>query len=511
MELLQYLGILNRRKWVIFVTLIVTIAIVFLGSYWMTPIYSTSAVVRIAQIQDGSVSYNDLNYLERLINTYVELLDSRPFLEQVIQRLNISTTPVNLAKSITVEALPNTELIMISAESTNPKLAMEIANALGALLVEQRDVLYSGGGKSALEILQDQLSSGEETLAEDRALLQSLIDQGIDVEQDSAAQNLMSRIQAQEQTYMTLLTEYERTRLAEAARANSISIVEPAIVPDSPAKPRMMLNISLGALVGLVGGFGLSFLFEYLDSGIYDLERLREVTQLPVLGTIPRLKFPKKNNHRAVLVIDDEHTLAREAYRVLRTNVDALATVEAAKILLVASAERGAGKSTVVANLAVAISLTGRNVIIVDSDLRNPCLHETFDRINETGLSTMVQYPDQAAAVLQNLKTKVHHVNLLTSGPIPSNPTELIGSMQMRRMIEKFRSTGNVALFDSPAILTAADAAALASMVDGVILVGTCGKVTERSLQISIQQLNSVGAKIVGVVFNKANVGNGSC
>ncbi|MCK4693497.1 MAG: polysaccharide biosynthesis tyrosine autokinase, partial [Anaerolineales bacterium] len=476
MELLQYIEILKRRFWVIVVTAIVSVAIVGVGSYLITPVYSASAVVRITQIQDGGVSYYDLNYSERLMNTYSHLLESRPFLEEVIQRLQVNITSVELANSIKIEPLANTELIQITVENTNPGMAMGIANTLGDLLVEQRENLYTGQGRSVREILQDQLAVVEENLAADRANLQKLLNRGADLAQGGIAQDLSSRIQVQEQTYAMLLNEYERAQIAEAARASSISVVEPAIIPEEPIKPRNILNITLGALVGLVGGMGLAFLFENLDLAIYTVDKLEAATKLPLLGSIPHLDLPRKPSHRAVLLRGNRQSPPREAFRILRTNVNALMIDIAAKTLLIASAEQGAGKSTILANLAVSMAQAGRKVVMVDSDLRHPYLHVLFGISNDWGLITMITRPSRVSSSTQLAKTKFPGVSLLTSGPLPPNPGERVGSIQMRKLIAELRLEADMVLLDSPPILNFADGAALASMVDGVVLVAARGE-----------------------------------
>jgi len=240
----------------------------------MTPVYSASTMVRIVQIQDRSIDYFDLNYSVRLMNTYVRVLRSRPFLEEVIQRLDLNTWPGNLARRIEVQVLADTELLEITAESNDPRQAMAIANTLATLLIEQRQKLYFGQGKTAREIFQEQLTIMEEKRREDRALLESLLNDNTGQDQAGRIQDLNTRIGIQEQTYAMLLNEYDRARVAEAMRANSISVVEPAIVPKAPSKPRIKLNITLAALVGLAGGTGLAFLFENLGPAIHSVHDL---------------------------------------------------------------------------------------------------------------------------------------------------------------------------------------------------------------------------------------------
>lgn len=504
MELLHYFNIINRRKWVVIVTTITTVAIVGLGSFLMTPTYSASALVRITQIQDWNISYNDLNYTERLMNTYAYLLNSSPFLEDVIQRLDLNISFGELYESINVEVIPNTELIAIRAESTDASLAMQIANTIGTLLVEQREDLYSGQGRSAREILEDQLTIAEGNLAKDREELQRYILQGANLEQEGEIQDLSIKIQVQEQTYAMLLEQYDQALITDAAYANSISIVQPATIPDSPSKPNKVLNITMGTLVGLVAGLGLVFLFENLDFTIHSSDELEAAVKLPMLGSVPRFNLPARANHRAFLLVGKDQSSGREAFRILRTNIQSLLSSNGSKMLMVTSAKQGTGKSTVLVNLAIAMAQTGLKVVIVDSNLRTPCLHETFGLHNDLGLSTIVTDPDQLSPDLWIEKTRFPRISLLSSGPLPPNPTERLGSRQMQKILSELVLTADLILLDSPATLNYADAATLAPMVDGVVIVAARGKTTDRDLQKTLQQMDKVRARTLGVVFNKS-------
>ncbi len=174
MELRLYAAILNRRKWVILVTAVVTLAVVALGTSRMTPIYSASAVARVAERTAQRSTTSDLNYGDKLRETYVFLLKSRPILEEVAGRLGLGMGVADLASAIKVESLPNTELIRVTVSNRDPRQAAAIANMLTVLLIEQGQKVYAGEGKSALEILQEQLAGLESRLGDDRTLLANL-------------------------------------------------------------------------------------------------------------------------------------------------------------------------------------------------------------------------------------------------------------------------------------------------------------------------------------------------
>ena len=505
MELRHYLQILGRRKWIVIAVATVTLLVVGVGTYLSTPVYSASVTVRVAQVQDNSVSYYDLGYSERLINTYVELVRSRPFLDQTIQRLDLNIPASSLARVIKVESIPNTELLRITAQSDDPGVASSIANALGDFLIEQGGRLYSGEGKTAQEVVLDQLATVESGLASDRGRLLELLADQDRLDRTAEIEGLKARISIAGQTRSTLLDSYEEARLADLARASSISIVEPAIPPDTPSEPRVALNIMLGAVVGLMGGVGLAFLLENLDLAIYSPDELTQGTEAPLLGSVPNLKVPRKFRTGPLLLRRNGQSAAGEAFRVLRTNILSLDSGAAPKTLLVTSVDPGAGKSTVLANLAVSLAQSGRKIVAVDSDFRAPSLDKIFGVPDEFGLSNVIFERGKFGSALR--ETKVPGLRVLTSGPLPPNPTELLGLSRTRDLIDELAGGADMVLLDSPPLQGFADAVVLAPMVDSVVLVVARGRVSGGQVQKAITQLAKVGVRQLGIVFNKAESG----
>jgi len=298
-----------------------------------------------------------------------------------------------------------------------------------------------------------------------------------------------------------LLEQYEQARLREAMQANMLSIVEPAVAPRTPSKPRKELNIALGFVAGLVGGICLSFLFENLDTTLYATEQIREVTELPVIGKIPTA------GRRQQVALFNGHSPQREAFRRLRTNIFTLDHDAPPRALLVTSAEPREGKSTIAANLALAIAQSGRNVIVVDGDLRKPTLHRAFDLSNEIGLSSVLKQEATLDQAVQD--SRIPGVQVLTSGPLPPNPAELIDSPGMTGLIEQLARRCDMILLDAPSILAVTDAAVLASATDGVVLVVGRTQARREAVQAACRHLADVKARLIGVVVNRAEKGGG--
>lgn len=503
MEIRHYLGILRRRKWVIVITTAVTLAVIAAATFISTPVFSASSTVRIAQIQDRSIDYIDLNYSIRLINTYVELVRSRPFLEEVINQLALQLDAEALKLMVSAESVPNTELLRITVESSDPDAAKLIANTLGQLLVEEGEQLYSGEGKSAREILSEQLVALEAELQQERVELQALVaSESDDQPLPPEAQDLQTQINFQEQVYGTLLDAYENARLAETARANSVSIVDPAALPHEPTSPNTVLNLTLGALLGFAGGIGLAFLYENLDTSIYSADYLEQEIRAPLVGSIPNLKVPAKLRGSPVLIQPNGKSSAAEAFRILRSNILTLDHGRSPRSVLVTSVEEDAGKSTVLANLAVAMGQLGRSIVAVDTDFREPALDTIFKVSNDHGLKSVLAKGENAEVAVQ--PTQISGVHVLTSGPLPHNPSELLGLPKLQMLVGDLTNWADLVLLDSPPLSDFSDAVVLAPLVDSVLLVVSRGQVTRGQIDKAVAQLAKLGVDQVGLVFNRA-------
>jgi len=202
-----------------------------------------------------------------------------------------------------------------------------------------------------------------------------------------------------------------------------------------------------------------------------------------------------------LITVADPRSPVSEAYRTLRTNLDFSSLDKPIKTMLVTSAGPGEGKSTVLANLAVTTAQAGREVILVDCDLRRPTLHNIFDLKNDVGLTTMVV--DDAAMESPPLRdTGVESLQLVSSGPLPPNPSELLGSRRMEEIIAALLERADVVLFDAPPVVAVTDAAVLATKVDGVLLVVNAGGTKRDYARVAKARLEKVNANLLGAVLN---------
>ena len=513
MELGNYLNILRRRKWTIIVSTVATTLLVLIATYIATPIYVASTTIRVATIGSGlnSSGRPDINYTERLMNTYAQIVKSYSIQQQIVQQLALTEQP-----EILVFTIPNTELMQIQVEATDAIVAHNVANATAEILMKQSRELYSGGGQTTQDILTRQIAQLEEELAQVREQYQALL---ADSPDDSATiASLGQSIELKQRTYATLLDQYEKVRVEAALRANAVSVIEPALVPSAPAKPRHRINIALGFLVGLFGGIGLALLFENLDTTLYSTSQIEAVTDLSTLGQIPT-----SGSNLTIVHAGNGSQPQLEAFRKLRINVLASSLDSFPQTLMVTSAERAVGKSTVLANLAVTIAQSGRRVAVVDCNLHSPTIHTIFHLPNSYGLTNVLAEGLSPLNVLQS--SEYPRLSVITSGPLLPDPadlnssaqfvsatlvgqltqgTELLGSHQMATMLEALQKDFDVILLDTPALLSVSDAAVLVPMVDDVVLVVARGKSSKEALRAVYRELNNGRTKSAGVVINWA-------
>ena len=423
MELINYLNILLRRKWVVILTMVFAVLVVAVGTLSSPPMYTASTTIRILTARAGGTDYVDyaIQYAERLAGTYVDIATSSPILEEL-------GTYVSPLPKISVEVIPNTELIKMSAESSDPALAQFAANKLAEILIVQSREIYGSDTK--------------------------------------------------------------------------LYVIDPAVIPDKPSSPNPALLIALSVVAGLLGGVGLAFLFESLDTRLYTDWEIQSISELPVIGDIP----DDKRRVETGLLIDSQ--LQAESFRRLRTNIFSPVSNQEIKTFLVTSPVRQDGRTSITANLGVIMSQGNRNVVIVDADLRESKMHDKFGLENDKGLADVLAGKAELKTVLQ--KTAYPGLSVVTSGGLDFLNTELLDSPAMSKVLEDLKEKFDVVLLDSPSSVSVTDPAVLAPKVDAVMLVVRHGWVRREAMHYTMRNLRGVGAKLLGVITNRTELGTSS-
>ncbi|MBA4122676.1 MAG: polysaccharide biosynthesis tyrosine autokinase [Acidobacteria bacterium] len=303
---------------------------------------------------------------------------------------------------------------------------------------------------------------------------------------------------------------------------NNISIAEIAIPPEQPVAPRRLMTVVGALFLSTLFGMGLALFLEYLDDTIRTIEEVETYLQLPALAAIPRIdSMPKRrlllvggnddgemaNPTNDLLIHNDSRSSLAEAYRQLRTSILLSTAGHAPKSLLITSSLPSEGKTTTAINTAISLAQTGAKVLIIDADMRRPRLHSVFNISNAEGLSTLLSNELSEQGILDVIGyDEEAKLNLLTSGPVPPNPAELIASEQMSNLLKTLQKNFTHVVVDSPPIASFTDGVLIASMVDGVILVVNSGKSSRQVVRRSRQLLLDIGAKIFGVVLNNVNL-----
>lgn len=281
-----------------------------------------------------------------------------------------------------------------------------------------------------------------------------------------------------------------------------LTLAVPASVPSAPYLPRLLLDVAIGLLAGLVLGLMLALLADGSDATLRSADAL--ATELDIIGGPPLLgTIPKDGRvaRRPVAVVTDPHGLRAEGYRRLRTNLRLIPSGRSTNVLAVTSALPGEGKTSTAVNLAAALAENGESVCLVDADLRRARVADTLGLSHHVGLTTVLF----GQTVLDDALQRLGGFTVLASGPLPPNPTELLGAEAMRRMLRELAGRFDHVLVDTGPVLPVADAAVLASAVDGYLLVVRARRTTRRELARSVRALKHTGTALTGTVLNRAS------
>lgn len=498
MDLRSILSILRRWLWLIALCTLVAGAGAYLFSKQQTPIFAAGSTVFLNSraTATGEMGYQDLLAQERLANTYVELLRGRDVKQEVIR--DLGTRPAVL--DISINTRRNTGLLSIVVESEDRAAAVFVANHLPEIVSEQQRERQAQTWVDHKAALNEEIRGLERQISETR---QELVEAQAEPDSSSAAISaLNSQLSLQETTYEAYLRNLSEIRLAEAQETNILSVIEPAQVPVRPVRPRVLLNTLIAALLGGMIGLGIAFLIEILDDTIKNESDIARFN----LGTLASIERMDTGGQRALVSTLGNRSPIIEAYRMLRTNIRFALVDEELHSLVVTSPAPGEGKSTTAANLAMVIAQSGQKTILVDADLRRPVQHSIFKLPNHEGLTTaLIERGGDLRRYLQG--TNVEGLQVLSSGPLPPNPAELLGSQRMRDLLHELEQAADIVILDMPPVLAVADSSLVASEASGVLLVLRANATRMHTAEKAIDQLRSVKARMLGVVLNGVRAG----
>ena len=498
MDFRRQLGLV--RKWL--PLLVVSVVLSALAAFGLSSIqqriYEAKATLIVGQaLQVLNPDVNQLNVSQRLSTTYATIATKRPALQAVIEQLHLDQTPEQLVKHVFADAPTDSTLLTITADDPDPGRARDIANTLANLLIESSPAIQ--GVQSDLQAsIQAQLKATLEQINDTQAQVERLgALASPSPGQVATLESLQGRLVTLRSTYAALLSA------SAQSASNLLTIVEPAIAPDTPISPRTVLNTLLAAVVGLLLALAIAAIVEYLDDRVKNADAVQEIAGLSTLGTVARMRIGsgRPEFYRLATLINPRSGVA-EAYRTLRTNIEFASVDAPVRTLLVTSARPHEGKTVTAANLAVAFAQADRNTILVDADLRKPGIHAMFGIPNEDGLTTMLRDEKVTVNRIANA-TEQANLRVVTTGPLPPNPAELLGSQRMHRAVDKLKADAEIVIFDTPPVQVVIDAAVMGAYLDATVLVVDVGRSRRGALRQAAQALARANATVLGVILNR--------
>ncbi len=506
MEVRRYLRFLRRWWWLLLIATFLAGGSSYLAARSQPRIYSSRARVLVGtSIQSLNPDWMAISTAEQLALTYAELATTRPVLQGVIDACGFQTTPDVLRNMISVRVAQGTQILDIAVVDADPNRAAEIANAVAEELIRR-----SPGGTESTEAsirrdVEEQLRDLKARIDFAKQEIQNL-DAAI-LEEDSA--RAIAELKNRQDLLRQQVTQWQATYAQLYAaytgnQANTLTLVERAEPNYTPIGPQTTTNVLLAGAIGAMLAIGAALLLEYLDDTVKSGDEVVNLTGFSFLGVIPRIPA-KREPAEQLLTLHQPRSNFAESFRVLRTNLQFSGLDRPLRTILVTSPQPIEGKSTVVANLAVVLAQAGQRVIVIDTDLRRPILHHFFDKENTWGLTGML-FGEEDRTGDGLLPTEVENLRFVPSGPLPPNPSEVLASGRMATFLAGLREQADILLFDSPPLLTVADASILAAHVDGILLVVDAGKTRREALKKAAEALRRVGAPVLGVVLNRVPV-----
>jgi len=374
------------------------------------------------------------------------------------------------------------------------QLNQELAGARGKIASEHAHIVQAV--KNEYRMAQNQEASLKKALEEQKTDTQDLGDRTVEYKV------LLRDVETNRALYENMLKSLKTTTATENLPSTNIRIIYPASVPEKPAKPRKALNLLLSLVVGSFMALGLVFGLEYVDTSIKNPEDVKKWLDIPNLAMIPHLETQEaqdKGQIPGLVVHHGGNPLAAEAYRALRTSIVFSAAGKAPEVILVTSSLPGEGKSLTSINLAAAMAKAGKDVLLIDADMRRPSLHKLFQVEQEPGLSN---YLVGEVNDIPCVPTIVPNLFLLSCGKIPPNPSELLGSARMEELLAKAQERFAQIIIDSPPIISVTDATILSTKSEAVLLVIRAEEVPRKAAKKAKDQLLGVNSNLLGSVLN---------
>jgi receptor protein-tyrosine kinase len=483
--LLAYWHVVWRRKWTVLLAVAVAMgSIVIIDQVRPREYSATSSVLLRSQSFTGT-NPNELTPQD--IATLIRLVQSDPVTMIVSKRLGRSAPDASVAE------VGTTATANITVTSTDAMLAARAANFYAVAFIAYSRNQYLAQQTQVSKAVQRQIDSLQRQV--------DVIQARLPKSSPSVAGILTGELGTLSAEQLALRTQLIQIQSDVATAPSAAVLIQPASAPTSPSSPRPLTDLFIAALLGLLIGIGIAMLQTLRDSRIRSLEDLREVAGgLGVIGVIPRV-----SNWAGSLLagVGGQRSAIGETFRSLRTSIQFLNQDLTTRLVQITSPLVGEGKTTVSANLAVSLAQAGHSVILIDCDLHRPRVHSLFNVANAVGITSVLT----GAATLEDACARdsgVPNLTLLPAGPVPANPSELLGSPRSRSLLAQLGRDYDYVIIDSSPLLPVTDAVVLATIATGVLFVCAATKTTKGDFEQALNMLSGVEATVLGVVFNMA-------
>lgn len=546
MELVQYIRLVRRWWWLLLFAGFIGGSISFMTRITQLQQYRAETLIAIGGfIQSPNPDQQEIRTGFDLTETYVHIVRTPDVLQATLDSLALDLEPNQLNVMLETRILPNSSLLQLSITYIDPILSADLVNALAQQLILASPTNLTPEQQSQIDLLSEQITSLTQEITELRGRVSTLdlqlnADNLTDARREELEAERLSLIEQINQTSSNI-AQFTITVTNLQERTNSVEIIQSALIPQEPLGRNIISTTILGVLTAGIFAFSLVLLYEYLNDTFHNAGEISEALKLPILGVISR--YGKKDNtYKEKLLTSNVESRTPDEFRNLRTNL--LFSSENSKgLYLLSSALPSEGKSITTANLAISMALSGLRVLLIDGDLRRPRVHQIFELENSIGLSSLLSlvptkgntsapsddYPEETGPIqaeadrirggtsqvyspdtwLQVLQsTSINNLQVITSGHIVENPTELLGSALMKRWMQIISRSPkfDVILIDTPPTLGFPDAAVVSASLNAkVLLVVEAGRTRREATVQMVQRFEQVKADIVGIILNQAN------
>ncbi len=496
MELGKYLLPLRRWWWLLLTATLVAAVSSYIATLQQAPVYQARTTLMTGQaIYDPNPTTNEFVLSQELAGNYADIANREPIRVATMRALGLSRLP-----EYTASAVPNGQFIEILVKDTDPEQAQAVANELANQLVNLGPSSVQGEDQNHSEFVQQQLNTLEvqivdtqNTIEEVQQELATLVSASQIADTQNRLNALQNKLTSMQNLYADLLAT------TQSGALNTLTIIELATVPRRPIGPDKALIVLMAAAIGFGLAASAAYILEYLDNALKTKDEITEVLEAPIIGVIADVGDDHEDD-KEVFVTKHPRSPTAEAFRSLRTNLEFSAVDEPVKTILVSSPETGVGKTMVAANLAEIMAHGDNKVVLIDADLHKPRIHKYLGLSNKDGLTDI--FRDRLDVYDVGRIFEDRNLAVITTGSLPPNPAELLGSRKMSELLSKLKDIADFVIIDGPPFVVT-DASVLAAKVDGVLLVIRPNFTQKASARAMVEQIKRVGAKTLGVVLNR--------